>query len=49
MTSADKLHIEHQLLVLREVVANYRGHTLENVIQQLQAIVDEYHKQKKQL
>lgn len=41
MTTGELIRTEAQIAVLREVSEHYAGHTIENIIQQLDAIVKE--------
>ena len=48
MTPAEKMKIEGWLTVLREVVKDYHGKTIDNIIQQLTAVAEEYKPNKQQ-
>ncbi len=42
MIVGELIRIEAQIAVLKEVAEHYAGHTIDNIIQQLEAIVREY-------
>lgn len=42
MTTAEHIRLTAQLAVLKEVETEYSGHTIGNIIQQMEARLNEY-------
>lgn len=45
MTVSDKFRLTSQLAILKEVTIDYQGKTIDNIIQQMEARLDEVIKQ----
>lgn len=43
----DRFRLSSQLVILQEVVADYQGKTIDNIIQQMEARLDEVIKQER--